>query len=411
MVKLKAMCIDNQILNKRILGIIVFSFLLCGHIGYVFANTNADTTYIYTPIHKTVSLKGYIKEMPSVQFSKDFDSYQFSSVLHNRLNLRWHMHKKLSAAFEIRNRLIYNDMFKQYPAIADFLKTDNGFVDASFVPYAHAAWIWHTMADRFYLDWQHHKWQARIGRQRINWGINMVSNPNDLFNTYSFFDFDYEERPGADAMRLQYFTSDLSRLEWAIAPANRLDSSTVAMLFAFNKNRYDMQLLAGFYRNRWAIGGGWAGNIKKAGFKGEFTLFHDVQNTQPVPYNWVGATSIDYIFNNSMYVILELLYNGGHKRQEQNILMLTQPLSADNLSLSEWALTTSLMYPLSPILSSGLSVMYMPDMAAFFMSPNISYSVATNFDIALVVQYFYGKEQSLFANAGLSTYLQMKWSF
>ena len=390
--------------------LVCYLFLSGGNIR-VFASNKEDTTYTYTSVNKAISLKGYIKEMPSMQFSRDFDTYQFSSVLHNRLNLRWHIHKKLSAVFEIRNRLIYNDMFKQYPVIADYMEIDNGFVDASFVPYADGAWLCHTMADRFYLDWQHNKWQGRIGRQRINWGINMVSNPNDLFNTYSFFDFDYEERPGADAIRMQYFTSDLSCLEWAIAPANSIDSSTAAMLFAFNKNRYDMQLLAGFYRNRWALGGGWAGNIKKAGFKGEFTFFHDVHKTHQTPFNWVGATSIDYIFNNSMYAIIEILYNGGHKRQEQNILMLTQPLSADNLSLSEWALTTSLMYPLSPIMSSGLSVMYMPNMEAFFVSPNVSYSVITNFDMSIVMQYFYGKEQSIFANAGLATYLQMKWSF
>ena len=37
---------------------------------------------------------------------------------------------------------------------------------------------------------------ATAGRQRINWGQTFVWNVNDVFNAYSYFDFDYKERPG-----------------------------------------------------------------------------------------------------------------------------------------------------------------------------------------------------------------------
>ena len=36
--------------------------------------------------------------------------------------------------------------------------------------------------------------------------MNLVWNPNDLFNAFSFVDFDYEERPGSDALRIQKYT-------------------------------------------------------------------------------------------------------------------------------------------------------------------------------------------------------------
>ena len=58
----------------------------------------------------------------------------------------------------------------------------------------------------------------RIGRQRINWGVNLAWNPNDLFNAYSLIDFDYQERPGSDAIRFQYYMGDLSVLNLQYNP-------------------------------------------------------------------------------------------------------------------------------------------------------------------------------------------------
>jgi hypothetical protein len=65
-----------------------------------------------------------------------------------------------------------------------------------------------------YLDYTAGKWQFRVGRQRINWGVNLVWNPNDVFNSFSYFDFDYEERPGSDAVRVQYYTGTTSSASW-----------------------------------------------------------------------------------------------------------------------------------------------------------------------------------------------------
>ena len=55
------------------------------------------------------------------------------------------------------------------------------------------SWFLHTMLDRAWIDYTRGKLQLRLGRQRINWGTNLVWNPNDVFNTFSYFDFDYEE--------------------------------------------------------------------------------------------------------------------------------------------------------------------------------------------------------------------------
>jgi hypothetical protein len=358
------------------------------------------------------SIRGYLQEMPSLQFVKGLDGYSFNNTLHNRLTMQYQFSSNLHVAFEVRNRLLSGDMVKNLsPLIVDMLERDNGLVDASMVPFSGDNWLWHLMSDRFYIDWKHNKLQIRLGRQRINWGINMVSNPNDLFNNYSFFDIDYPERPGADALRIQYFTGDLSRFDFAVNPHRELKKSTAALLYAFNKNAYDYQVMAGYYRERIALGGGWAGSIGKSGFKGEFTFFNDLDKMNSVKeIDLVASVSFDYIFPNTLYVIMEALYNGGHRISEQNMLLMTEPMRADNIFFSKYALTGSAMYPVSPILSTSLAGSYMPDMKAFYLSPNLTYSLSTNLDVSVLAQYFHIRQQTGTLES-LAFFMQLKYSF
>ena len=105
--------------------------------------------------------------------------------------------------------------------------------------------------------------ELTLGRQRINWGVNLAFNPNDLFNAYSLVDFDYQERPGADAVRFQYYTNELSSFETAIQFGKSLDSSVIAGLWKINKWEYDFQFLIANFYSDFVLGTAWAGNLKK----------------------------------------------------------------------------------------------------------------------------------------------------
>jgi len=380
--------------------------LLCGNT--LAAQEVSPVTATGNP-ERVFSFKGYLKGLPSLDFNNLTDEVNFNNILHNRLNFRYSINQNLFFAVEVRNRLLSGALVTDYH---DFMKeslgSDNGLVDASFVRSLGYNHIWHLNADRFYADWRHNNWQVRLGRQRINWGINMVSNPNDLFNTYSFFDFDYEERPGADALRIQHFTGDLARWELAINPAREAKKSVAAMMYAFNTKGIDLQFVAGYYRNRTALGAGWATHIKESGFKGEVTLFNSLSKIDSATV--VAAVSLDHLFANGMYGFLEMLYNGGNRKGETNLLLMTEPMSADNIFISKYAITGSLNYPISPILSASAAAMYMPDLDGFYVMPSLSWSALTNFDLTLLAQFFQ-------MNQGVNTlrffrpYLQAKWSF
>ncbi|TCO09855.1 hypothetical protein [Natronoflexus pectinivorans] len=367
------------------------------------------TTFSCLKATENITVRGYVKEMPGVRLSNSFSDPAFDNLIHNRLNLRWDLNNHLRLVAEGRNRIIYNPLFADYPFFADILAKDDGLMDLSWNWLNNGRWVGNSEIDRIFMDYRHNDWQFRVGRQRINWGINLVSNPNDLFNTYSFFDFDYEERPGADALRIQYNMGFASRVEAAYSPARDGRQSVGALMWVTNHRGYDFQILAGYYRHRSAVGFGWAGNIGGAGFKGEATWFQGLDNSNN--NDIVAATGVDYMFSNGTFGVLEFLYNGGYRPLESAALLLNQPLSADNIMFSEYAITLSLQHPFSPVLSGGMAIMSLPDQQSFFISPSLSYSLMTNWDLDFISQIFAGGRNTIFEEAGSAWYVALKYSF
>lgn len=363
-------------------------------------------------IFSQMHLRGYVKEMPGIRLDRNFSDANFENLIHQRLNYRWNMHRNVQFVAESRHRIFYNSLFEDFPLFAHMLDQDDGLVDLSWVWMDEGSWIGHSEFDRLYLDFRHNNWQVRAGRQRINWGINLVSNPNDLFNTYSFFDFDYEERPGSDAIRVQYHTGFAGRLEVACSPAKETRNSVGAFLYATNYRGYDIQAIAGYFRNRSALGVGWAGNIGGAGFKGEATWFYDLEKTNgKQKNNLVAAAGVDYMFPQGTFAILEALYNGGFEPFDNMMIMWDQTMSPDNIMFSEYAVTASIQHPFSPVFNAGLALMTLPDQEAFFVSPQASWSLFTNLDLEIISQIFTGGKDSVFREAGSAWFMSLKYSF
>jgi hypothetical protein len=357
-------------------------------------------------------LAGYVKYLPSVRTPNDFSEFYVDQLLHNRLNVSWRIDSNLNFQGALRTRFSQGYSTANLPFFREFIETDEGIVNLSRVWFHENSWMAHSICDRFYLEYNQQKWNIKAGRQRINWGINMVSNPNDLFNVYSFFDFDYEERPGADALRVQYFRSSLSVIDFAYKPARDFKESVVAMRYGTNFKRYDLQWIGGYFNHRWVSGFGWAGHVKKSGFKGEVSAFYDAEKVQGLNrFNLVGAVTFDHLFKNGGFLIAEYLFNQQRIGLQNQIMLFAQPLRADNLSFAEHVVFTNYQYPISPILSTGMAVMLFPTEKGLFLSPNLRYSIGQNTDLMVISQIFAGKQGSLLSQAGYLFATALKWSF
>ena len=148
--------------------------------------------------------------------------------------------------------------------------------------------------------------------------------PNDIFNSYSYFDFDYPERPGMDGVRMQYYTGVASSIE-AVAKINSNNDITAAVMYATTIKGYDVQLIVGeLEQNDWVFGGGYSGSLFKAGFYGEISYLMNMDNQDDdILLASIGA---NYMFKNSLMFSTEYLYSDNQNAQSlaYNSLFYTQ---------------------------------------------------------------------------------------
>jgi hypothetical protein len=375
-------------------------------------------SFVILPAHaqlrQQVDARGYIQAMPvRIQFDmpEPFGSMTYREYrLQHRLNVRWHAAPTLNLNWEMRTRLFAGDLVKQIPGYAAAIDDDPGLVDLSWMIAERDDWLLHYMPDRLFAEWVTPGWSVRAGRQRVNWGINMVTNPNDLFNIYSFYDFDYPERPGTDAIRVQRFLGFASRLEVAVSPARDMERSVAAALYSFNTRGYDVQLLAGYYQNRLAAGGGWAGNVGQAGFKGEMTFFSAGETVGVShPANFVAAVSGDYMFGSGVFVVAEGLYN--HRGGRDRFAVIGADFAAHNPSISRYQLTGTASYAFHPLVDGSLAAGFYPEERAVFVSPSLTLSVAESLDLRVLGQIFAGPDESVFGGNVSVLTASLRWSY
>jgi hypothetical protein len=339
----------------------------------------------------------------------------FDQQLHNRFDFRYYKGNWL-AGLSMRNRLFNGSSPQQGASFFERLDDDPGLVDLSFLYWRDENLLLHTILDRVWGQYSNEKWLIRLGRQRINWGINSVFNPNDILNQYNFFDFDYEERPGTDALRIQFFPNYASSLELAIAPKNELNESTAALLYRNNSGVYDLQVLAGVYAQSFTVGGGWAGSIGSVGFKGEGNYYTPLIDREQE--SWVLSLALDYVFGSGIYLSTSYLYNQSALANggigDFGLLGAGQVLSPKNPFIFRHTLAINVNYNFNPLLNASLTAMYSPDANSTILFPSLSYSLRDNLDVLIAGQFFLAdnalqnEEYQWLVSA---SYLRLKWSF
>lgn len=313
---------------------------------------------------------------------------------------------------------MYGQTLVLNPGYAESIDNEENFMDLSLNILNEKSFFLNSSIDRLFLQYTAGKFVFTAGRQRINWGQTMVWNPNDVFNVQNFFDFDYPEKPGSDAIRIQYYPNYTSTAELA-AKLDKDSKLTASAYYRFNKWGYDIQVLGGVLSESDVFAGlGWAGDIKGAGFRGEASYFHPVENPSDTSGLFIGSLSFDYTFSNSFYLQFESLYNMKYNANgNKNFLEFYQGnLDVKNLSFSEWNFFLQASYPLTPLFNVSLSGIYFPDLEGFYMGPTLSYSLKDNAELSVISQVFDGEFPDPFTGKpGRTTlffgFLRYKFSF
>lgn len=373
-----------------------------------------------------LSIDGYVKFMQTTLF-QDIDSMWITdNLVHNRFDIAYYPVNWMNLNLSVRNRMFYGEMvtFSQPPYnilmgesnawnYIEETDIDRGFVDMSWNYLENDSYFFNTNIDRAYINIQKGKWDIAAGRHRINWGQTMVWNPNDLFNAYSYFDFDYEEKPGSDGIRAQYFLNYASRIEVAAA-VNRDTNLTAAALYQFNKFQYDVQLLAGVFNSEDIVTGlGWSGNLWNAGFRGELSYFRPAEHFKDSSGVLAASAGIDYSFPGGLMLQTEVLFNSAAEKDWDFNLneYYNQSINAKNLSLTRWTFFGMASYPVTPLINLGISAMYSPQNKLTYLGPSASFSLDDNFMVDINIQSFFSDIPDNEGGKGSYAFLRGKWSF
>lgn len=354
-------------------------------------------------------IRGYVKDLQSLTFDRNFDSLVTGNLIHNRINVRWNPSPKFSGAIEFRNRLFWGEEVRLTPNFSDNIRNNSEAVNASIVWFETESMLLQTNFDRFWLEYHGEKWVARVGRQRINWGISTLWNPNDIFNTYNFLDFDYEERPGRDAVKVSYHLSEMSNIELAAAGADQVNESVAAIKYFTNQWNYDFQFSAGVYHEIFTLGAGWSGSIRDAGFKGELQYFAPHSDTT----SQVNITmEVDYLLEKGWYVNGGFLFNSTGINEPINYLReLNFQLTPQSLMPTKWNTVVTIGKEFTPLLSANLTTIYSPGTNLLIILPSFKYNLATNLDFDIIWQSFYAEQGEHFEGVMHRGFIRLKWNF
>lgn len=358
-----------------------------------------------------VKVGGYLKELGQLSLNNNFSTIRYDNIIHHRVESNWKFWKHWEIEADLRTRLLSGYNVEHQPGIKQMYERDPNYLDMAWVWFDSKYTLMHSNIDRLYASYYNGPWDVTLGRQRINWSRTFVWSPNDLFNNFAYLDFDYEERPGTDALNLQYSWSYASSIQLTTQFAHHWNESVIAGMLRSSLGSYDIQFIGGHYRNDVAVGAGWAGYLGSAGFKGELSYFHPEKSFFDRRGHITATTGFDYMFSNGLYAQTELLYNGGYQNRGTPLANLIQPPTADNLFIAKSGYFLNGSYQFSPLVTGQLGVMGSFDKSIFILIPQISISVTEDVDFLLLSQLLKGATLNQAIDTPNLLYFRLKWSY
>ena len=373
-----------------------------------------------------LQLGGYLESLSSITDYPAVRGNLYDELIHSRINSTWYLAASLRGEVDLRTRLFYGNSVEKIPGFSEQIKTNYEYENLDLVMWDEKRSIGYSQIDRLWLDYTRGNLETTIGRQRVAWGTAMVWNVVDLFNPKSVLDFDYEEKPGADVIRVQYYSGAVSKAELVAEPTKPSKRATVTGMFETNYAEYDLYAVAGVRDNRWLIGGAWAGALLGGGFRGEFLYGQSPDKAEYTPLSsplpshnsmlesdestLSFVLSGDYTFSNSLYIHSECLFNSLGKTAEAGLYQ-EEALTVGLLSPAKWSLYQEFAYDLTPLTRASIFGIWNPNDNSAIMVPSVSRSLAADVDLLLIGLFASGSNGSEFGETGSSAFLRLKFSY
>ena len=360
-----------------------------------------------------IAIKGYVDYTQLIVVSRETPWWTPGSIMQNRFECTVYPADAVTVASALRTRMLYGKLYEQlFPfGYKKALDDDPGWADLSVNIWDNNSAVLTTMFDRLYVDFSKGDWQVRLGRHRINWGKDLIWNPNDIFNAQSFLDVSYREGPGTDALLVRRYLGPVAHVEAAVAGARDADSITAALCGQINAAGFDVQLLGGWMRHDIVGGAGFSGQVANAALRGEGTVFYaDSLDGDP---QFVGCLSVDYLLPREVRLLLSGLFNSKGKNSPDDGFgsLFNDRITAKTLSRARFQLLAQVAWQATPLFAVDCSALVNPADGSALIMPHCTYSLAENIEVSLQAQVQAGEKGDQFGGKEHAAYGGVLWSF
>ncbi len=365
------------------------------------------------PARPSLQFSGYVLDLPFYQQNpREFvyffqqDKNQLFNLTRLRLRpvLNWGSGSRIALTYEISN------LYHLSP-LRGFAVIPNGLHQA--VRLSWQAWksersLGRHFIDRLYFRQEFDFGNLIVGRQRISWGTGRVWNPTDLFNPLNPANFAKIEKDGADAAVFKYYLGNFSDIQIVYNAEHHFKQSNFAARLRSHYRTYDFSLMAGRVSRRIVLGGDFAGNLFKAGFRGELLFSADHHSFQSNFFRWI--LGLDYQFNAKLYGLAEYQHNGEGvtDRLEYDLPRLFR---GEILNVARDYLFLQGTYQLHPLLTSSAAFNGNLNDGSAFFNFTLSYSAGDNTTITAGALLTTGDRFDEFWYYAKSFYLQWQMYF
>jgi hypothetical protein len=374
---------------------------------------------------------GYVKELLSRMDTSppgsDSTVGKWQSTLQVRVDLHFYPAESFTAGLGSRHLLTVRRNIGGETSYADQINPAGDYYLDLEASSAGGNSVLTSAVDRLWVDWTCRRLEVTAGRQRIAWGTCLVWNPTDLFNPYSVLDFDYEEKPGSDALRIEVYTGAVSKVELAGGPGRKSEDVTYGAHYLASLWGYDVSIVGGWEKRVWRWGAGWSGQMMGAGLRGEVlyskpgaTIVPDASARPGPPYSdgaakavgdfWTLALSCDYTFRSSFYVVSEFLYDGLGTRGDAGDRWSNLAVTGE-LSPARYSVFQEFAYNLTPLLRAEAFAILNPDDRSWSSVSSLAYSIATDWELRLFALPSGGRAGTEFGGMPSQVALRMRYDF
>jgi len=244
--------------------------------------------------------------------------------------------------------------------------------------------------DRGYIKYYLPHADIYLGRQAISWGSGHIINPTDIFFSFSFADFEKEERPGVDGLRIRIPLGMMSEIDigGVFGRDFNIDNSGYFSRFKFYIKKTDIFLILINFKNNFLYGFDITRAIGDYGFWYEMAVvennkFTDIKPNESSYYRI--STGLDYNISSKLYAIIEYHYNSCGVNDSQDYYKLLNKESYNEGSvylLGENYFNLIMSYQLSPLISWQTTILWNINDGSTGILPSLEYNIAENIYIS-----------------------------